>query len=384
MEIADNVRKKSWFLVINKKCFNDKVNYENMYNLVDSLKPLYAIWNKEKGDKTGNIHMHLYLEFKNSRTKRSIKKVLGNVNFDFRRGNPTEARNYVIKPEGMEFGGEEKSHVLIEPYVEYGSFEPFKDIIARPGDSKNKKSDNDKIFEYVEKYNSVDEVLKVDPCLVTRHRSNLEKLFYNKKYENFLKSSCNVDISDNGEQLITVNRKVSYLYGPSRCGKTYGVQKKYGFSNVSIITSYSSPMRYDKYKVTPVMVLDEFYGQMDFTEFLTLADCYITELSCRYEDKPNLTNNIVCTSNLSFSSVYDWLFDSSPSKYKAFLMRFTGGIWEIYKLRDGTRIICDRTSKYIKDDYILSMQREAPISLTDVVLLPPSLFDKMKLEDLKD
>ena len=63
MEIADNVRKKSWFLVINKKCFNETVNYENMYNLVDSLKPVYAIWNKEKGDKTGNIHMHLYLEF---------------------------------------------------------------------------------------------------------------------------------------------------------------------------------------------------------------------------------------------------------------------------------------------------------------------------------
>lgn len=380
MNISDNTRKRSWFLVINEKCFNDNVNYENMYNLVDSLKPVYAIWNKEKGD-TGNIHIHLYLEFDNAKSKKRLKKIFGNAHFEPRLGNPTEARNYIIKPEGMEFGGEEKSHTLIAPYVEYGDFKSFENTIARPG---SKKSDNDKIFEYVEKYNSIDEVRKIDPSLVTRHRSNLEKLFYNKKYESFLKSSCNVDISDNGEQLITVNRKVSYLYGPSRCGKTYGVQKKYGFSNVSIITSYSSPMRYDKYKVTPVMVLDEFYGQMDFTEFLTLADCYITELSCRYEDKPNLTNNIVCTSNLSFSSVYDWLFDSSPSKYKAFLMRFTGGIWEIYKLRDGTRIICDRTSKYIKDDYILSMQREAPISLTDVVLLPPSLFDKMKSEDLKD
>ena len=124
MEILETTRKTSWFLVINEKCFSETINYENMYNLVDSLKPLYAIWNKEKGD-TGNVHIHLYLEFKNAKTMKRLKKVFGNAHFEPRLGNPTEARNYIIKPEGMEFGGEEKSHTLIEPRW-YSDFEPPK------------------------------------------------------------------------------------------------------------------------------------------------------------------------------------------------------------------------------------------------------------------
>lgn len=382
MEILETTRKKSWFLVINEKCFNETINYENMYNLVDSLKPLYAIWNKEKGD-TGNVHIHLYLEFQSQKTMKRLKKVFGNAHFEPRLGNPTEARNYVIKPEGMEFGGEEKSHTLIEPYVEYGDFEPFKDIIARPGDSKQKKSDNEKILEYVEQYNSISDIIDFDPSLVTRHRKVLEEKFYKKKFSEFVKSSCIVDKSDNGEDLITVDRKIYYLYGSSRAGKTYGIQKKFGTSNVSLLNHITQKMIYDDYNLTPVLVLDEFYGQMGIEECLNLLDSNISNLPCRFANKPNLSKYIVLTSNSPFDYIYSYVQQDNPAKYKAFCMRFTGGIWEMYRCKDNTRIICDRTSKFIKDEYILSIKREPPVSINDnVVLLPPSEFDSIKNQRL--
>lgn len=380
MEILETTRKKSWFLVINEKCFNETVNYENMLNLVDSLKPLYAIWNKEKGD-SGNIHIHLYLEFQNAKTMKRLKKVFGNAHFEPRLGNPTEARNYIIKPEGMEFGGEEKSHTLIEPFVEYGDFEPFKDIIARPGDSKKKKSDNDKILEYVEQFNSIDDIIDFDPCLVTRHRKVLEEKFYKKKFSEFVDNNCIVDISDNGEDVITVDRKVYYIYGNSRSGKTYGIKKKFGSKNVSVLNNITSPMKYDDYNLTSVLVLDEFYGQMTISECLNLLDVYVTNLPSRYANKPNLSKYIMLTSNSPFDLVYAYVQQDQPAKYHAFCMRFTGGIWEMYRCKDNTRLICDRTSKYIKDDYILSIKREPPVSINDnVILLPPSEFDKIKRE----
>lgn len=382
MEILETTRKRAWFLVINEKCFNETINYENMYNLVDSLKPLYAIWNKEKGD-TGNVHIHLYLEFQSQKTMKRLKKVFGNAHFEPRLGNPTEARNYIIKPEGMEFGGEEKSHTLIEPYVEYGDFEPFKNIIARPGDSKQKKSDNEKILEYVEQYNSIQDIMDFDPCLVTRHRKVLEEKFYKKKFKQFVDECCIVDKSDNGEDLITVDRKVYYLYGSSRAGKTYGIQKKFGTSNVSLINNITQKMIYDDYNLTPVLVLDEFYGQMNIEECLNLLDSHLSNLPCRYANKPNLATNIILTSNSPFDLIYTYVQQDLPSKYKAFCMRFTGGIWEMYRCKDNTRIICDRTSKFINDDYILSMKREPPVSINDnVVLLPSSEFDKIKNQRL--
>ena len=382
MEILETTRKRAWFLVINEKCFNETINYENMYNLVDSLKPLYAIWNKEKGD-TGNVHIHLYLEFQSQKTMKRLKKVFGNAHFEPRLGNPTEARNYIIKPEGMEFGGEEKSHTLIEPYVEYGDFEPFKDIIARPGDSKQKKSDNEKILEYVEQYNSIQDIIDFDPCLVTRHRKVLEEKFYKKKFQQFVDNNCIVDKSDNGEDLITVDRKVYYLYGSSRAGKTYGIQKKFGTSNVSLLNHITNQMIYDDYNLTPVLVLDEFYGQMSIEECLNLLDDKISNLPCRYANKPNLSTNIILTSNLPFDLIYTYVQLDLPSKYEAFCIRFTGGIWEMYRCKDNIRIICDRTSKYIKDNYILSIKREPPVSINDnVILLPPSEFDKIKMQRL--
>lgn len=384
MELTESTRKVSWFLVINEKCFDENINYENMYNLVDSLKPTYAIWNKEKGD-TGNVHIHLYLEFSSAKTMKRLKKVFGNAHFEPRLGNPTEARNYIIKPEGMEFGGEEKSHTLIEPYVEYGDFEPFKDIKARPGDKKNKKSDNEKIFEYVEQFNCIDDILEIDPCLVTRHRRNLEELFYKKKFDKFKESKCKIDVSETGDEVISVDRKVYYLYGNSRSGKTYGIKKKFGSKNVSILNNIVSPMKYDDYELTDVMVLDEFYGQMTLSECLNLLDVYVTNLPSRYANKPNLASHIMLTSNLPFDELYQYAKYDTPTKYKAFCMRFTGGIWEMYRCQNNERIICNRTSKFIKDRYILDMVQAPPVSINNdsVVLVPEEVFDDIKQFDMR-
>ena len=59
------------------------------------------------------------------------------------------------------------------------------------------------------------------------------------------------------------------------------MERKHGQENVSLVGSLCRSMKFDDYRETPVMILDEFYSQLSLNEVLGILDDKIGYLPCR-------------------------------------------------------------------------------------------------------
>lgn len=326
-------RSKSWFIVIGEKAMIDlNLNYENIADFIQTeFKVLYACWDEEQSD-NGKKHLHLYMELDNKVRFSTIQKKLTGAHIDRRYGSPTEARQYIEKPLGMLFKGKEKSHTVVKPMQELGSFEPFKHIKGYRKEIELNMSSQDKFDYALEHFDSWEEVIPWDIHFATTHKAALLAAFEGKRYNEFIKSDSVVKHTNaQGKTSISVNRQVYYLSGPAGCGKTEGVKRKFGDDEVSIITNLKPNMKYDDYRNNNVLLLDEFYSQISINQMLNLLDNKITKLPCRYENKYNLSQEVILTSNNKFELQYVDEQADNYETYTAFCRRFTGGIWEMYQ-----------------------------------------------------
>ncbi|MDE6607251.1 MAG: hypothetical protein K2K54_05785, partial [Lachnospiraceae bacterium] len=90
-------------------------------------------------------------------------------------------------------------------------------------------------------------------------------------------------------------------------------------------------MKFDDYRNNSVLLFDEFYSQLSIQQMLNLLDNKITKLPCRYENKFNISDTIILTSNNRFEQQYIDEQTENSETYTAFCRRFTGGIWEMYQ-----------------------------------------------------
>lgn len=335
---------RSWFLTINKSAYTESINYENMKNYIDeNLSLKYACWNEEMGD-SGNIHIHLYFELGSPVSFNSIKKKFPGANIQKRKGNPSESRRYVMKPEGVLFKGVEKSHTKVKEFQEIGDFTPFAGIMTR-GEKKPKKTMNEKVDEIIENCNSFLECCKYDAFTTNQMQRVIDERLKEKKLLEFKESNCTYYKSQNGKgELITVHRKVYYLFGNTGCGKTFGVMSKYGSDQTCIIEQICEGMNYDEYDYQPVLMFDEFYSQINISTILNLLDnTKIGVLKRRYSNALNLSDTIILTSNYPFEKQYEYERKIGSTQYNSFVRRFNGGIWEMFQTPKGDRYIACHT-----------------------------------------
>lgn len=330
---TSDYRSKSWFIVIGEKAMTDlNLNYENIEDFIQKeFKVLYACWDEELSD-NGKRHLHLYIELNNKVRFSTIQKKLTGAHIDRRYGSPTEARQYIEKPLGMLFRGKEKSHTVVKPIKELGDFEPFRNLKGYGKENEIKISSQDKLDYALEHFDSWEEVIPWDIHFATTYKAALLAAFEEKRYNEFIKSDSVVKHTNaQGKTSISVNRQVYYLSGPAGCGKTEGVKRKFGDDEVSIITNLKPDMKYDDYRNNSVLLLDEFYSQISINQMLNLLDNKITKLPCRYENKYNLSQEVILTSNNKFEMQYVDEQADNYETYTAFCRRFTGGIWEMYQ-----------------------------------------------------
>lgn len=326
-------RSCSWFIVIGEKAMTDlNLSYENIADFIqEKFKILYACWDEELSD-NGKKHLHLYMELDNKVRFCTIQKKLTGAHIDRRYGSPLEARQYIEKPVGMLFKGKEKSHTVVKPMQEIGSFEPFKHLKGYKKESELKMSTQDKLDYALEHFDSWEEVITWDVNFATIHKKSLLAAFEQKRYIEFIESDSIVKYTNaQGKTSISVNRQVCYLCGPAGCGKTEGIKRKFGDDEVSLITSLKPDMYYDDYRNNSVLVFDEFYSQIPIHQMLNLLDNKITTFPCRYANKYNLSTTVILTSNNKFELQYVDEQTESPETYTAFCRRFSGGIWEMYQ-----------------------------------------------------
>lgn len=106
--------------------------------------------------------------------------------------------------------------------------------------------------------------------------------------------------------------EVHYLYGLPGVGKTHMVYDSVDdMDTIYRVSDYEHP--FDEYSGEPVLLLDEFSGQMKFETFLQAIDIYPTRLSARYHNKRANWHVVWLVSNLSLKKL-PWYSDSKVSK----------------------------------------------------------------------
>jgi hypothetical protein len=332
-QIGAGSRHASYFIVINEGAMEGNTPDEYYQKLPkkveDRLNPNFYAYNMEK-NKAGKLHIHLYLELEGNGVRfKTMQNVFPGAHIELRRGSPRQALLYLEKPQGVTFGGQEKSHTVVIPVVKVGDFAPYELIKYRRKSPSAVMKTQEKFDYFLENCNSFEEVKYTDVHFATMHQKMLESAFSEKQFTDFIKSDrVHTFENQNGNKCYTVDRKVYYLWGSSRVGKSHGVERKFGQENVSSVGSLCRGMKFDDYRETPVMILDEFYSQLSINEALGVLDDKIGYLPCRYANKRNLSTTIVLTSN---DPLWEQYADQPESRRIPFLKRLTGGVWEMYR-----------------------------------------------------
>lgn len=401
-KVGYGTRHASYFIVINEgakvvggdiKAFFDHLP---KYVKANVTNVDFFAYNLEK-NKKGNLHIHLYIELEGNGCRfRTMVNHFEGAHVELRRGSPKQALLYLEKPPNVTFGGEEKHHTVVIPVKTVGDFGPYELIQYRRKSPTSKMTTQEKFDFFLENCETKAEIKHMDLQFATVHKESLAEAFMEKALRDFQNSPDVITFTNpDGKKSYTVKRKVYYLWGTSRCGKTNGVIRKHGEEDVSIVGDLHRDMKYDDYRGTKVLVLDEFYSQLSLNQVLNITDDKIGHLPSRYQNKRNLTTTIVLTSN---DPLYEQYPDEPESRRIPFLKRLTGGVWEVYRAaanrkeqdwpaanHTGKRIIAcqiDGTGKqYFEDGFC---PEEPPILIGgEVVLVPYEELLKIKECDKK-
>jgi len=141
------------------------------------------------------------------------------------------------------------------------------------------------------------------------------------------------------EKYSVENRKieVSYLYGSSGVGKTYGIFQMHNPREICRITNYRGGKSavFDAYHGQDVLVFEEFNAQIPIEDMLNYLDCYPLMLPARYNDRVACYTKVYITSNQPIERQYRAEQEDRPETWRAFLRRIDN---IIEYLRDGTTV----------------------------------------------
>lgn len=344
-------KKRDFFLTINEKaeCYqNGLATYENMAEYLNSIFSAinYACWDEEIGD-NGNLHLHLFISLENPVSFSSMVKKFRGAHIQPKKGSAYFAMNYIKKPEGLTLQGAEKSHTQTKKMLELGSFDAIKEkglydkngtLIAKQ--KLEKVPINQRIKDLVAQFDTLEEIAKADPYIHNTYRATLQELLNQKQFEQFV-SSPRVETFKGREGIFyKVNKLVYYIYGQEGSGKTFSTRLEFGGKGkVGKVTFNKGVPNFDNYNGEPVMYLNEFKGNIPMSVLQNLLEEEPTMLDARYADKQNFAITYIFDSNIPFENLYPNVKTEEPDKYRSFVRRFTGGVWETYQTDDGVRYI---------------------------------------------
>lgn len=344
-------KKRDFFLTINEKaeCFqNGLATYENMPEYLNSTFSAinYACWDEEIGD-NGNLHLHLFLSLENPVSFSSMIKKFKGAHIQPKKGSAFFAMNYIKKPEGLTLQGAEKSHTQTKEMQEIGSFDNIKEkglydkngaLIAKQ--HQDKVPINQRIKDLVAQYDTLAEIAQADPYIHNTYRSTLQELLNQKQFEQFVSNPRVQTLKGKEGVFYKVNKLVYYIYGQEGSGKTFSTRLQFGgVGKVGKVTFNKGIPNFDNYNGEPVMYLNEFKGNIAMSVLQNLLEEEPTMLDARYADKQNFAITYIFDSNIPFKNLYPNVKIEEPDKYRSFVRRFTGGVWETYQTNDGVRYI---------------------------------------------
>lgn len=244
--------------------------YEFMKKLnIDELKIKYCCFALERGDVSERLHVQGYIEFKHAIKKITVQKRLdgGFWLSDKRLGTRRQARGYVMDPNypGKTGTTVEGSRTDLGLWILQGQ-----------------SADLVELYEMIKQGATDYDLQEANPGCYARHWKALEKFRYN---------------FDQATTPIYKEIEVHVLYGDSRSGKTRSVYEKHGDENVCKLKCVGDRLWFSNYQGQDVLLIDEFYGQIKFTEMLSILDNYRQDVEIKGGHKIAKWTKVYLTSN---------------------------------------------------------------------------------------
>ena len=137
---------------------------------------------------------------------------------------------------------------------------------------------------------------------------------------------------------ITRDLTVTYLFGSTGTGKTWGIFNKYDPRDICRITNYGTKngIKFDSYYFQGTLVFEEFHSQIPIADMLNYLDKYPLTLPARYSDRQACYTQVFLTSNAALDEQYPDIQRNQLETWCAFNRRINN---VVEFLPDGSRIV---------------------------------------------
>jgi len=317
--------------------------------------------------KEGLYHAHIAC-YGNTTTLKKVSDVLFQSHIEPQLGGKSHLREYLLKEGNYAEKGEE---VL---------FAKGLDVIQ---DTQGKRNDLEEIEELLNDGATPEQIF--------------EASFRFRKYEKMIKSDYLARRIK--ETPLMKDMYNEYHWGKSGSGKTFTYIKlceEYSPSEVYLCNDYAnsgaSGGGFDFYTVNPtkIVVLDEFRGNIPYSQLLSLLDVYSrNQQHCRFQNTYNLWNSVIICSIYPPEQVYSFMVDDlekSTDSIKQFLRRLNVIAYHYINKEGKYRTFKMPACDYISAEDMIQRAREYEKDADKIEELVSSLSDTKSIscEEIKN
>lgn len=291
-----DTRSRSWFIVcpnilVNGVCGLSAEDLKDMteQEICDFVVMQWASPTKSAAclyciSKEGMIHLHIVLCAVNAVRFSAVKKFVGDkAHIEMTMGKKAQVEAYINKTGAFE----EKGEVIVAKAQEG-------ELIGRQG----KRSDIDMIREAIDEGMTWQEVRRLnDKFFDSKTTAMIKNMYFDKR---------------NLETPFKRDVKVHWCFGASGSGKTgitLDMVKELGENQVYLVSDYKNG--FDTYAGEPILILDEFRGQLPYATLLGILEGYKKQIPARYANVLGLWNEVYITTIKTPEQVYAKMIDTS-------------------------------------------------------------------------
>lgn len=291
-----NAQARKWLMVINNPA-EAGLDHAAITEIVLKFHPTYFCMADEIAT-MGTFHTHIFFCTRSPVRFSTIKKRFPTAHIERAYGTPRENKEYISKT-GVWADTDKVETSVPGTFAEWGEL---------PADSEDKAPEMFQLMQELRSSKSTMEVLEEHPNLAFRIRDIelLRQTILAEKYS-------------------AENRKleVTYLYGASGVGKTWGIFEQHDPWEICRITNYRGArgISFDGYNGQDVLVFEEFNSQVPIEDMLNYLDIYPLHLPARYNDRVACYTKVYLTSNLPLEKQYRAEQWDRPETWRAFLRR---------------------------------------------------------------
>ena len=294
--MGNNTQSRKWSLVINNPS-EAGLDHAAIREILNRFSLAYFCMADEIAT-TGTYHTHIFLFSPSPIRFSTIKNRFPTAHIEKAYGSARDNRTYIRK-EGRWADTEKAETIVSDTFEEWGDL---------PAEKEEEAPEMFKLIQALRVGKSVMEIVEDNPKFAFRIREieTLRQAILEEKY------------SAENRQL-----EVTYLYGASGVGKTWGIFERHDPKSICRITDYGgrNGVRFDAYRCQDVLVFEEFYSQIPISAMLNYLDIYPITLPARYNDRVACYTKVYLTSNIPLEAQYQDIQRYQMETWRAFLRR---------------------------------------------------------------